>query len=99
MRSKLITIGDVQLHRFPEENFAPIEDCYAACEKAGLQVAPANYLARLRIQHPEKGSPAWTQICGATRTIVGTGLFESKPTIVVAHANHPLMTADAIRKF
>jgi len=98
--SNIIQIGDVQLHRFPDNGCLPLEDCYQMCEDAGLVVASAKDLALLRIKH---NGPhffnAWSKIKGATNTIVGTCLLEGKPTIVVAHAKHPLMTAEAIAKF
>lgn len=90
-----IQVGDVELQRFPADGYAPIENCYQECEDAGLVVAPANYLAQLRIAHPEKDSPAWQKVRGLTGSIVVTGNNQ----IIVAHANHPLMTAKAIREF
>jgi len=90
-----IQVGDVELQRFPAEGYAPIEDCYQQCENAGLVVAPGNYLAQLRIAYPESNSPAWKKVRGFTGSIVVTGNNQ----IVVAHANHPLMTAKAIRDF
>lgn len=90
-----ISVGDVELQRFPEEGYLPIEDCYKKCEAVGLVVAPGNYIAQLRIQNSRVDSPAWTQVRGCTGSIVITG----NDQIIVAHANHPLMTAEAIRKF
>jgi len=42
--SRIIQVGDVELTRFPENDFAPIERCYDMCRNEGLVVAPADFL-------------------------------------------------------
>jgi hypothetical protein len=95
----MVEIDGIRIRRFPEKGSASIEDCFALCEEAGYSVFSMRDVAQLRARYPEKGHPAWTQIQRTfSGSVVGVGLLEL-PTIVVAHANHPLMTASAIRRF
>ncbi|MFA6888040.1 MAG: hypothetical protein WC254_00930 [Candidatus Woesearchaeota archaeon] len=96
---KEIRIGDEILYRYPSEGSAPLVDCYAECEQAGLVVASGKYIAKLRATYNETDSPAWKYLKGFTSSIAGIGCLDSQPMIVVAHTNHPLMTSDVIRKF
>jgi hypothetical protein len=96
----MIKIDDLEIRRFPENGYAPIEECFALCEEAGLEVLSMRDVAQLRVRHPEKGHPAWTELNrGYSKTIVGTGRLEGLPTIVVAHAKHPFETSEAIKRF
>jgi hypothetical protein len=96
----MVEIDGIKYRRFPETGEAPIKKCFALCEKAGHEVLSMDYVAQLRARHPEKGHPAWTQIQRAySKSVVGVGLLDGLPTIVVAHRNHPLMTASAIQEF
>ncbi len=95
----IIQVGDEKLTRYPNKDFALLEEGYKECKKDGLVVASACDIARLRMQHPKVNSPAWKQLIGYTNSVVGVGKFEGKPTVVVAHANHPFKTAEAIIRF
>jgi hypothetical protein len=86
-----------ELYRFPKDGcIAPIEYCYGACEREGLVVASGYIVARLRAEHREKGSTAWTQLSGLSGTTIGIGKIDQVPTVVVAHTDHPFMTSNDI---
>ena len=96
----MVVIDGIEIRRFPENGYAPIEDCFALCEKAGYSVLSMRDVAQLRSRHPEEGHLAWTKIQRAySNSVVGVGRLKGLPTIVVAHAKHPLMTASAIQEF
>jgi hypothetical protein len=97
----MVKIDGIEYRRFPENGSAPIDDCFALCEEAGYSVLSMDSIAQLRVRHNKNDDPAWTQVQGAySGSVVGVGLLEGGlPTIVVAHRNHPLMTASAIRRF
>jgi hypothetical protein len=96
----MVEIDDIVYRRFPNRGYAPIEECFALCERAGHVVLSMRDVAQLRARHKERSHPTWIEIQRVySGSVVGVGLLDGLPTVVVAHAKHPLMTASAIQNF
>ena len=79
------------MQRFPKEGYVLPEYALSECLSAGYRQLTGSEFALERAIHNEKGSPAW-QVYPHTNTLVGVGLFNSKPTLLVRHGDNILST-------
>jgi len=79
------------MQRFPKKDYILLEDALQECISAGHRHLSGAEFALERAINNEKGSPAW-QVYPHTNTLVGVGLFNSKPTLLVRHGDNILST-------
>ena len=83
------------MQRFPKEDYVLPEDALQECISADHRHLSGAEFALERAINNEKGSPAW-QVYPHTNTLVGVGLFNSKPTLLVRHGDNILSTPEGI---
>ena len=79
------------MQRFPNQGYVLPEDALQECLSAGHRYLTGFEFALERAIHNEKGSPAW-QVFPHTNTLVGVGLYNGNPTLLVRHGDNVLST-------